>query len=124
MSQTQTAPVAELSSLKLAPTAPDGSDRAFAGPLKPTGALDSYTFREETPVLGRTYTDLDIVKVIESDNADELIRELAIIISQRNVVFLRNQQGILTYDQLKTFANKLGTLTGRPAESALHIHPT
>ncbi len=107
-------------------------------------------------MIGRTYFNFDIAAVLEQANVDELLRELAIVISERNVVFLRNQAGKLSNDQLKTvrrpprraagpsalprspasradplafarrhqIAHKLGTLSGRPAASDLHIHPT
>ena len=123
------------------------AERTVRGPLKTTGVLDGYKQRvstadspayakeeeadrawawlqEETPVIGRTYFDFDIAAVLEQADVDELLRELAIVISERNVVFLRNQAGKLSNDQLKTIATKLGTLSGRPAASGLHIHPT
>lgn len=52
-------------------------------------------------MIGRTYFDFDIASVLEQENVDELLRELAIVISERNVVFLRNQAGKLSNDQLK-----------------------
>lgn len=95
--------------------------RTIQGPLRQTGVLDSFKWRDETPVIGRTYYDLDIAAVLGQENVDELVRELAIIIAERNVVFLRNQTGKLSFEQLKTLANKLGVLSGRPAESGLHV---
>lgn len=48
-------------------------------PLKRTGALAGLEQRDETPVIGITFYDLDIANVLERDDADELLRELAII---------------------------------------------
>jgi alpha-ketoglutarate-dependent taurine dioxygenase len=43
-------------------------------------------------------------------------------VSQRGVVFFRDQE--LTIDEQKLLGTKLGELTGKPASSKLHIHPT
>ncbi|CCM00864.1 uncharacterized protein FIBRA_02910 [Fibroporia radiculosa] len=96
--------------------------RASTTPLQPTGALDKYEHFEYTPVIGREYKNVQLSDLLKADNADELIRELAIIISQRNVVFFRNQD--ITLEEQQLLGNKLGILSGRPKESGLHIHPT
>ncbi|OSX61942.1 hypothetical protein POSPLADRAFT_1074370 [Postia placenta MAD-698-R-SB12] len=67
------------------------SVRASTEPLKPTGALDKYDFVDITPVIGREYPNVQLTDLLNAEDADELIRELAIIVSQRNVVFFRNQ---------------------------------
>lgn len=43
-------------------------------------------------------------------------------VSERGVVFFRAQDN-LTADLQKELITRLGQLTGRPAESGLHIHP-
>jgi alpha-ketoglutarate-dependent taurine dioxygenase len=43
-------------------------------------------------------------------------------VSERNVVFFRNQTN-LTDALQKQFISRLGELTGRPTSSTLHIHP-
>jgi alpha-ketoglutarate-dependent taurine dioxygenase len=91
-------------------------------PLRPTGCLDKYNFFEATPRVGRQYTDLQLRDLLYQPNADELIREFAVIVSQRGVVFLRNQD--MTLDEQKTIAQKLGILTGKPKEAGLHVHPS
>lgn len=98
------------------------SVRASTEPLKPTGAFDKYEFAELTPVIGREYSNVQLTDLLKAENADELIRELAIIVSQRNVVFFKNQD--IDLEQQKVLGNKLGVLSGRPKESGLHIHPT
>jgi len=47
---------------------------------------------------------------------DELIS-----VSQRNVVFFRNQK--FTIEQQKELGTRLGELSGKPATSKLHINP-
>ncbi|KAI0916390.1 hypothetical protein AcW1_009813 [Taiwanofungus camphoratus] len=98
------------------------SVRASTEPLKPTGALDKYEHVDLTPVIGREYLNVQLTDLLNAPNSDELIRELAIIISQRNVVFFRNQD--IDIEQQKLLGNKLGILSGRPQNSGLHIHPT
>lgn len=44
------------------------------------------------------------------------------LVSQRGVVFFRAQDN-LTNDLQKKLIIRLGQLSGRPAESGLHIHP-
>ncbi|KAH9948158.1 hypothetical protein B0H21DRAFT_735653 [Amylocystis lapponica] len=61
------------------------SVRASTIPLQPTGALDKYEHLELTPIIGREYPDVQLSDLLNAENSDELIRELAIIISQRNV---------------------------------------
>jgi hypothetical protein len=52
---------------------------AHPEPLRKTGAIDKFAFEETTPVIGREYPDLNIVDdILNSDKADELIRDLAI----------------------------------------------
>jgi hypothetical protein len=91
-------------------------------PLKPTGALDKYDFFEVTPCIGRQYTNLSIRDLLNAPNSDELIRDFAITVSTRGVVFLRNQE--LTLQEQKTFVQKMGLLAGKPKDSGLHVHPS
>jgi alpha-ketoglutarate-dependent taurine dioxygenase len=97
----------------------EASQVTFKGTLETSGKLDSkYKFEEETPVIGRIYKDAQLADILDDD---ELVRDLAITISRRGVVFFRNQN--ITPEQQKLLANKLGRLTGKPKESGLHIHP-
>ncbi|WFD45003.1 hypothetical protein MPSI1_003679 [Malassezia psittaci] len=98
------------------------SSIAPRAPLKASGLLDSlYEFDEITPVMGRTYPELQLRDLVHHEKADELIRDLAITISRRGVVFFKNQD--LSADEQKFLTNRLGHLTGKPASSGLHIHP-
>ncbi|KAF4426561.1 taurine dioxygenase [Fusarium acutatum] len=110
----------------------------YPEPLKPSGALDKFTFEESTPVIGREYPKVNLVDdIINAPNSDELIRDLAITstffspppilisnisVSQRGVVFFRAQDN-LTDEQHKQLVHRLGQLTNKPKDSTLHIHP-
>jgi alpha-ketoglutarate-dependent taurine dioxygenase len=91
-------------------------------PLKPTGCLDNYHYFEVTPRVGRQYTDLNLSDLVHAPNSDELIRELAVIISDRGVVYFRDQE--MTLEEQKILAQKLGILSGKPKEAGLHVHPS
>ncbi|KAK4643745.1 hypothetical protein QC761_405480 [Podospora bellae-mahoneyi] len=91
-------------------------------PLKLSGALEVFDSFDVTPVIGREYSNVDLVKLLRAPNSDELLRDLAITISQRGVVFFRKQEG-LTDDLQKELVQRLGQLSGKPETSGLHIHP-
>lgn len=95
---------------------------SYKGPLVSTGSLDSFTAFEVTSTIGREYPTLQLSDVMSSPNRDNLVRDLAITISQRGVVFLRGQSS-LTVEMQKEFIDLLGKLSGRPATSGLHVHP-
>ncbi|CAK7274529.1 hypothetical protein SEPCBS119000_006219 [Sporothrix epigloea] len=108
--QTQTAPVISASG-------------SYPTPIVPTGALDKFAFVEATPVIGREYPSVNIVDdILNANNADELLRDLAYQISSRGVVFFRAQDN-LTDELQKKLATKLGEASNKPKDSALHIHP-
>ena len=91
-------------------------------PLQLTGCLDGYDFFEVTPSIGRQYTNLSLRDLLNSPDSDELLREFAIIVSIRGVVFLRDQE--MSLEEQKTLTQKLGVLTGKPKESGLYVHPS
>lgn len=92
-------------------------------PLKVSGALDSQygKFRSDsTPLLGTEYSaDVRLKDII--NNPDQL-RDLAVTISERGVVFFRNQDDLTVADQ-KRLVDELGVQSGKPKTSGLHIHP-
>lgn len=91
-------------------------------PLTTTGILDdTYNFEELTPAIGRVYPTAQIKDILRHEKADELIRDLAITISRRGVVFFKGQD--LSPGDQKYLTNRLGQLTGKPESSGLHIHP-
>ncbi|UKZ68178.1 uncharacterized protein TrAtP1_009213 [Trichoderma atroviride] len=91
-------------------------------PLKLSGALDQFKQFEVTPVIGKEFVDVDLAEWLKAPNSDELLRDLAITVSQRGVVFFRKQDNI-TNDLQKELVQRLGALSGKPATSGLHIHP-
>ncbi|KAK7935038.1 hypothetical protein PG985_000533 [Apiospora marii] len=103
-------------------TAPESATQ-YPKPLQLSGALDKFAYEETTPVIGREYLGVNIVDdLLSATNADELLRDLAITISRRGVVFFRAQTN-LTDELQKNFVQRLGQLTGKPSTSTLHIHP-
>ncbi|EJT78376.1 hypothetical protein GGTG_03477 [Gaeumannomyces tritici R3-111a-1] len=91
--------------------------------LKLSGALDKFSYEETTPITGREYLDVNIVDdLINAENADDLLRDLAITISTRGVVFFRSQTN-LTNELQKELVHRLGQLAGKPAESSVHTFP-
>ncbi|PWY86689.1 alpha-ketoglutarate-dependent sulfonate dioxygenase [Aspergillus heteromorphus CBS 117.55] len=95
----------------------------YPTPLQLSGALDQFAFEETTPVIGREFPTVNIVDdLLNASNADELLRDLAITISQRGVVFFRAQDN-LTDDLQKQLIQRLGELTNKPSTSTLHVHP-
>ncbi|KAF9890602.1 hypothetical protein FE257_005733 [Aspergillus nanangensis] len=85
-------------------------------------SLDSYESFDVTPIIGREFPTADLAEWLHAPNSDELLRDLAITISQRGVVFFRKQDG-LNDDLQKELVQRLGELSGKPATSGLHIHP-
>jgi hypothetical protein len=81
-------------------------------PLKYNGSLDEYKSFDVTNVIGREYPEADLLDILKDD---EKIRDLAITVSQRGVVFFRNQD--ISVEDQKTLGQKLGELTGKPATS-------
>jgi len=74
-------------------------------PLLPSGVLDRFKHEESTPVIGREYVDLNLVNdIINAENADELIRDLAIT-SMLPVNYLRIRQ--LTFRSLSAWCRLL-----------------
>ncbi|KAF4465234.1 family taurine catabolism dioxygenase [Fusarium albosuccineum] len=88
-------------------------------PLTYTGSLDDFSHFDVTPAIGREYNGLQIRDLLRWD--DRLIRDLAATISQRGVVFLKNQD--VTPVEMKDFMLRLTEVAGCPASSGLHVHP-
>ncbi|KAJ6135532.1 taurine dioxygenase family protein, partial [Penicillium capsulatum] len=96
---------------------------AFPEPLHQSGALEQFAYEDNTPVIGREFRDLNVVNdLLNAPNADALIRDLAITISQRGVVFLRNQDNLTEYQQRRLIA-RMGELSGKPVDSSFFINP-
>ncbi|KAL5342109.1 hypothetical protein BJX70DRAFT_410837 [Aspergillus crustosus] len=101
---------------------PEPSLKNHREPLKLSGALKDIESFDVTPVIDHEFPTAQLSKWLSAPNSDELIRDLAITISQRGVVFFRKQDN-LTDDLQKDLVDRLGRLTGKPSTSGLHIHP-
>ena len=94
---------------------------ALQEPLRYSGALDQFVKESDdiTPVIGRRLTGVQIRDLNAAD--DSVIRDVALTISQRGVVFLKSQD--VTPLEMKTFMLRLTKLAGCPPTSDLHVHP-
>jgi len=92
-------------------------------PIKPTGILKQYDQVDITPSTGTEFTKLQIKDLLNAPNSDELFRELAFTISNRGVVFFKDQND-LTLAQHKEFVKRVADATGRPKECGFHVHPS
>ncbi|KAH8798803.1 TfdA family taurine dioxygenase [Hyaloscypha sp. PMI_1271] len=101
---------------------PDVSQLIYE-PMKYSGSLDHLSYVEVTPIIGREYTTAKIKDILHAANAEEQLRDLAVVISERGVVFFRKDQSELSVDELKRFTDEVGRLSGRPKENGLHVHP-
>ena len=101
----------------------DASTPWINEPMKYSGSLDHLEYFEVTPIIGREYTKVKIRDVLHAENAEQQIRDLAIIISERGVCFFRAPQDDLSVEEQKRFTDLLGKLSGRPKENGLHVHP-
>jgi len=90
--------------------------------VKSTGALDDFESFDVTPIIGREFPHANLVEWLQAPNSDTLLRELALSISQRGVVFFRSQDN-LTASLQKDLIQRIGLLSGKPSTSGLHIHP-
>ncbi|ORY58454.1 uncharacterized protein BCR38DRAFT_460807 [Pseudomassariella vexata] len=91
-------------------------------PLKLSGALDQFESFDVTPVIGKEFVHVNLAEWLRAPNSEELIRDLAITISQRGVFFFRKQDNIDDNLQ-KELVQRLGEYSGKPQTSKLHIHP-
>ncbi|RDW94228.1 TauD/TfdA dioxygenase family protein [Aspergillus mulundensis] len=110
-------------------TVPVESNGSSGKPSHPrqfsSGSLDAFKPTILTPVIGNEFPkgSINIVDdILHAPNADARIRDLAILIAERGVVFFRAQHN-LTNELQKHLILRLGELTGRPAGHSLHIHP-
>lgn len=94
-----------------------------AAPFSLLGSLSEFETRDETSSIGTVFPDPDvqIADILSRRDSDTLIRDLAILVSHRGVVFFKNQN--LSPKQLKELGSRLGELSGKPKSSTLHKHP-
>ncbi|KAJ7458749.1 taurine catabolism dioxygenase [Mycena galericulata] len=84
-------------------------------------SISSIAQRDETPAIGTRFTDPQTAQLSQWLGSDTLIKELAVLIAHRGVVFFPDQD--ISIEQQKSLAYRLGALSGRPASSGLHKHP-
>ncbi|KAF7305448.1 Taurine catabolism dioxygenase [Mycena chlorophos] len=90
----------------------------------PLGSLSKYESVDLTAHIGTRFPSAattQLSQLLTAPNSDELIKDLATLVSHRGVVFFSAQD--LTLDQQKELGRRLGRLAGNPASSDLHIHP-
>jgi len=99
------------------------SPQLIREPLKGSGSIDHLEYVDVTPIIGREYPNAKVKAILDAPNAEDQIRDLAITICERGVVFFRAPQDDLSVEEQKHFTDLLGKLTGRPKENGLHVHP-
>ena len=87
---------------------------------KSLALFESY---DETTHIGTSFLSrsVQLSELLRSSNSDKVIKDLAILVSQRGVVFFTDQD--ITIEQQKLLVSRLGELTGKPPSSKLHVHP-
>ena len=85
--------------------------------------LSNFENYDLTSPIGTIFPDtsVQLSELLSAPNSDQLIKDLAVLVSHRGVVFFKDQN--ITTEQQKELATKLGELTGKPATSKLHRHP-
>lgn len=87
------------------------------------GSLAQFKSYDETTHIGTRFPDesLQLSQILKAPNSDELIKDMAVLLSQRGVIFFTNQD--MTIGDQKELITRMGQLTGRPKTSTLHKHP-
>jgi hypothetical protein len=88
--------------------------------MRKGSSIDHLEYVDVSPIIGREYPTASLKEMLTAPNAEEQLRDLAITICERGVVFFRAAQNDLTVDEQKHITDVLGKLTGRPAENGLH----
>lgn len=103
-------------------------------PFSELGSLASYASYDSTPPIGTHFPDpstissplpqLHLADILTAPNSDELVHDLATLVSYRGVVFFTRQN--LTIGQQKELATRMGQLSWNlphQKTSGLHVHP-
>ena len=77
-------------------------------PLVNSRSLDKYRHQDLTPVIGREFEGLQVTDLLSSD--EQLIKDLAVTISERGVVFLRDQD--VSPQQMKELMERITQAAG------------
>lgn len=92
-------------------------------PLEYSGAIDEYERVELTPALGDQFSPevrLKEILALGKEEGDKVLKDLAILLSYRGVLFFKDQNDLVPED-LAALALRLGELSGKPKESGLHM---
>ena len=73
----------------------NGTQKLQCEPLKNSGSIDHLEFVDVTPIIGREYGTAKIIDILNVSNAEEQLRDLAITICERDVVFSGHHRTIL-----------------------------
>jgi len=87
------------------------------------GSLSNYKTYDSTRHIGTVFPDqsVQLSELLTGPNSDQVIKDLATLISHRGVVFFKEQN--LNVEQQKELGTRLGELSGKPETSKLHRHP-
>ena len=106
------------------------SDSSSSRPASPSvspdailGSWAQYPHYECEPHIGTHFNDssVQLSAILKAPNADQLIKDLATLVSHRGVVFFSAQD--LTVQEQLELGKRLGKLSGNPESSTLHRHP-
>ncbi|PPR05023.1 hypothetical protein CVT24_010216 [Panaeolus cyanescens] len=86
-------------------------------------SLSHFKHYDATPHIGTVFTDsnVQLSRLLSSVDSDNTIKDLAVLVSHRGVVFFKDQD--LNIEQQRQLATRLGELSGKPSSSGLHRHP-
>ncbi|CUM64889.1 uncharacterized protein PRCAT00002507001 [Priceomyces carsonii] len=92
------------------------------GPFKYQNLFERNEKRDLTPAIGTEFLkgSINLRNIIQAANADELLLDLAVYVSQRGVLFFRDQD--ITPEEHLFLVSKLSSLT-RQQEAVFHVHP-
>ena len=88
-----------------------GNSKARTECLKPlvnSGSLDKFKHQDLTPAIGREFEGLQVTDLLKGDA--QLIADLAVTISERGVVFLRDQD--VTPQMMKELMERISKAAG------------
>ncbi|PMD50898.1 alpha-ketoglutarate-dependent taurine dioxygenase [Hyaloscypha bicolor E] len=88
-------------------------------PMINTGSLEKYKYQDLTPVIGREFEGLQVTEILNRE--ENLVGDLAVTVSERGVVFLRDQD--VSPQQMKDLMERITQAAGCPESSGLHVHP-
>ncbi|KAJ6552066.1 hypothetical protein DFH09DRAFT_601285 [Mycena vulgaris] len=94
-----------------------------AAPFSALGSLSVFDSYDKTPHIGTRFPNksVQLSGILAAPNSDELLKDLATLVSHRGVVFFTDQD--IDVEKQKELGTRLGELAGKPATSKLHIHP-